>query len=48
MATSRVYNLFQNIAPEQNQEAESDNTEEKTEHAYDDKAADEAALEAQR
>ena len=39
MATSRVYNLFQNISPEQTQEAESDSTEEKSEFAYDDKDA---------
>jgi hypothetical protein len=45
MATSRVYNLFQNISPEQNQEAESDNTEEKSDFAHDDKPAEEAALE---
>ena len=45
MATSRVYNLFQNISPEQNQEAESDNTEEKTEFVYDDKASAEAVTE---
>ncbi len=37
MATSRVYNLFQNINPEQNQEAQSDNTEEDGDFAYDDK-----------
>ena len=42
MATSRVYNLFQNITPEQTQEAESDNTEEKSEFAYDDKDAAES------
>ena len=42
MATSRVYTLFQNITPEQNQEAESDSTEEKSEFAYDDKNAAEA------
>ncbi|MEO7658497.1 MAG: VWA domain-containing protein, partial [Pyrinomonadaceae bacterium] len=41
-ATSRVYSLFQNISPEQNQEAESDNTEEKSEFAYDDKSVAEA------
>ena len=34
-ATSRIYSLFQNISPENSQEAESDNTEEKTEFAYD-------------
>ncbi len=47
MATSRVYNLFQNISPEQTQEAESDNTEEKSEFAYDDKNAAEAVTEDQ-
>ena len=45
MATSRVYTLFQNITPEQNQEAESDNTEDKSEFAYDDKDAAEAVTE---
>ena len=47
MATSRVYTLFQNITPEQSQEAESDNTEEKSEFAYDDKDAAEAVTEDQ-
>lgn len=47
MATSRVYNLFQNITPEQDQEAESDNTEEKSEFAYDDKEAAESITEDQ-
>ncbi len=47
MATSRVYNLFQNISPEQTQEAESDSTEEKSEFAYDDKNAAEAVTEDQ-
>lgn len=47
IATSRVYNLFQNITPEQTQEAESDNTEEKSEFAYDDKNAVEAITEDQ-
>ncbi|MEO7539262.1 MAG: VWA domain-containing protein, partial [Pyrinomonadaceae bacterium] len=45
MATSRVYNLFQNINPEQTQEAESDQTEEKSDFAYDDKDAVEAVTE---
>ncbi len=45
MATSRVYTLFQNISPEQNQEAESDETEEKSEFAYDDKEAAESVTE---
>ena len=47
LATSRVYTLFQNISPEQNQEAESDNTEEKSEFAYDDKDAAESVTEDQ-
>jgi hypothetical protein len=47
MATSRVYTLFQNITPEQSQEAESDNTEEKSEFAYDDKEAAESVTEDQ-
>ena len=47
MATSRVYTLFQNISPEQSQEAESDNTEEKSDFAYDDKDAAEALTEDQ-
>ncbi|MBV9242266.1 MAG: VWA domain-containing protein, partial [Acidobacteria bacterium] len=47
MATSRVYNLFQNIQPEQQQEAESDNTEEDSEFAYDDKDAAESITEDQ-
>ncbi|MEQ1922112.1 MAG: VWA domain-containing protein, partial [Pyrinomonadaceae bacterium] len=42
MATSRIYTLFQNIAPEQSQEAESDSTEEKSDFAYDDKDAAES------
>ena len=44
-ATSRIYSLFQNISPENSQEAESDNTEEKSEFAYDDKDAREAVTE---
>ena len=47
MATSRVYNLFQNITPEQTQEAESDEQEEKGEFAYEDKEAAEAVTEDQ-
>lgn len=47
MATSRVYNLFQNISPEQTQEEQSDSTEEKSEFAYEDKDAVEAATEDQ-
>lgn len=44
-ATSRVYNLFQNITPEQVQEAESDEPDDKSEFAYDDNHADEAVTE---
>ena len=47
MATYRVYTLFQNISPEQNQEAESDATDEKSEFAYDDKDAAESVTEDQ-
>ncbi len=47
MATSRVYNLFQNITPEQNQEAETENTDDKSEFAYDDKDAAESVTEDQ-
>ncbi len=45
MATSRIYTLFQNITPEQTQEAESDSTDEKSEFAYDDKEATESITE---
>ncbi|HEV7700113.1 MAG TPA: VWA domain-containing protein [Pyrinomonadaceae bacterium] len=45
MATSRVYNLFQNITPDQQQEAENENTEANSEHAYDDKDAAESVTE---
>ena len=48
IATSRVYTLFQNISPEQTQEAESDEPEEKGDFAYDDKEVDEAAVENER
>ncbi len=44
-ATSRVYNLFQNITPEQTQEAEPESAEDESEFAYDDKHADEAVTE---
>lgn len=47
MATSRVYNLFQNISPEQTLETESENTEEKSDFVYDDKNAAEAVTEEQ-
>ncbi len=42
-ATSRVYNLFQNITPEQTDEIESDELEDKSEFSYDDNHSDEAA-----
>ncbi len=42
-ATSRVYNLFQNITPEQTSEIDSDEPEDKSEFSYDDNHADEAA-----
>ena len=45
MATSRVYTLFQNITSDQNQEAESDNTEEKSEFEYDSKDTTEGITE---
>ena len=47
MATSRVYNLFQNISPDRTQEAESDSEEEKGEYAYEDKESGEAVTEEQ-
>lgn len=47
MATSRVYTLFQNITPEQMQEAEPDQQEEKGEYVYDDKDSGEAVTEDQ-
>ncbi|MFM9905748.1 MAG: nitric oxide reductase activation protein NorD [Pyrinomonadaceae bacterium] len=47
MATSRVYTLFQNITPEQSHETESEDTDEKSEFAYDDKNAVEAVTEGQ-
>ncbi|MBP9664793.1 MAG: VWA domain-containing protein [Pyrinomonadaceae bacterium] len=47
IATSRVYTLFQNITPDQQQEAESDNTEEESDFAYDDKHAAESVTEDQ-
>lgn len=45
MATSRVYSLFQNIAPEQTQEQDSQQDEEKGDYSYDDKDAAEAVTE---
>jgi len=47
MATSRVYTLFQNITPEQTQEAESDENDEKGDYAYEDKDSGEAVTEDQ-
>lgn len=42
-ATSRVYNLFQNISPEQTQEAESDAQDDKDQGSIEDRLAEEAA-----
>ena len=48
MATSRVYELFQNISPEEMQEKESEQDEEKKgDYAYEDKNANESVLENQ-
>lgn len=47
MATSRVYTLFQNITPEQMQEAEPEQQDEKGEYAYEDKDSGEAVTEDQ-
>ncbi len=47
MATSRVYNLFQNISAEDSQEADSDERDEEHEYAFDDKNVSEAATEDQ-
>jgi len=44
MATSRIYTLFQNISPEQNQETEAENEEDKSEFAYDDKDTSEGVV----
>ncbi|MFT3743813.1 MAG: VWA domain-containing protein [Pyrinomonadaceae bacterium] len=44
MATSRIYTLFQNISPEQNQETEAENNEDKSEFAYDDKDTNEGVV----
>ncbi len=43
IATSRVYNLFQNISPDQSAEAESD-AEEENEYDFQDKSASESVL----
>ena len=45
MATSRVYNLFQNIKPEQAQEAEAEQDEQKGEFAYEDNESAESVTE---
>lgn len=45
MATSRVYNLFQNISPDQSQNEEAEQTDEKNEYAFDDKNAAEGVTE---
>ncbi len=47
MATSRVYNLFQNISAEDNQEAESDQNDEEHEYEFEDKNVGEAATDEQ-
>ncbi len=47
MATSRVYTLFQNISAEQQQQAETDETEESGKFAYDNKEAAEGVVEAE-
>ncbi|MBP6001930.1 MAG: VWA domain-containing protein [Pyrinomonadaceae bacterium] len=47
MATSRVYTLFQTISPEETQETEPENSDDKSEFAYDDKDAAEAVTEDQ-
>jgi nitric oxide reductase activation protein len=39
-ATSRIYSLFQNLAAEHSQEAESDNTEEETQGSPDDRVSE--------
>ncbi len=45
MATSRVYNLFQNITPEQSQNEEAEQNDEKNEYAFDDKNSAEGVTE---
>ncbi|MEO8650004.1 MAG: VWA domain-containing protein [Acidobacteriota bacterium] len=45
MAASRVYSLFQNIAPEFTQQQETEYQEDKSEHAYEDKNAGESVAE---
>ncbi|MDM7920981.1 MAG: VWA domain-containing protein [Pyrinomonadaceae bacterium] len=46
-ATSRVYNLFQNITPEETQEADSEESPDEGEFAYDDKEVEEGVTEDQ-
>lgn len=45
LATSRVYDLFQNISPEQLQESDTENREDEKEFAYEDKEAAESVTE---
>lgn len=45
MATSRVYDLFQNISPEQLQESETENREDEKDFQYEDKEAAESVTE---
>ena len=47
MATSRIYSLFQNISPEEQQESAAENEENKSEFAYEDKNSQESVLENQ-
>ncbi len=47
MATSRIYTLFQTITPEETQAENSEENEEKSEYAYEDKTAEESVLENQ-
>ena len=47
MATSRVYNLFQNISAEDSQETDSDQNDEEHEYEFEDKNVSEAATEEQ-
>ena len=47
MATSRVYTLFQTITPEQTEQAESEDSQDKGDYAYEDKNAKEGVLESE-
>ncbi|MGI8641854.1 MAG: nitric oxide reductase activation protein NorD [Pyrinomonadaceae bacterium] len=47
MATNRVYTLFQTITPKQTQQEESEENDEKSEYAYEDKNSKESVLESQ-